>query len=228
MLPKPISAELPIRVRRILSGDGRTTETKTVRCERRQRSVPLAKCLGCQYCDCVLRDGTKLVCDWPRARPPANDALDSLARQVFPQVAHQTRVREVMSPRVVCVRPDVSVETVTELLLHKGFSGVPVVDAEGFPVGVISQTDLVREQHDRGDTFEEILEPGLHEETLARATVGEVMMPIAFTVEEGASLADAATLMVVEGVHRVPVVSEDGRVVGILSALDVARWVATA
>ncbi len=51
-------------------------------------------------------------------------------------------------------------------------------------------------------------------------------MPKAFTLPASATLSRAAALMAFEGIHRVPVVSTDGRVVGIVSSLDVARWLA--
>src|SRR5262245_41611716 len=152
MLRKPISAELRVRVRRDLSGDGEVTEAKTVSCERREHSVSLSECRTCKHCDGTSLDGTKLLCNWPRPHARAESALASLARRLFPQIAHETRVGEVMATHVVCVQPDVSVEALTELLLQHGFSGAPVVDAEGFPIGVVSQTDLLREAHDRGDT----------------------------------------------------------------------------
>lgn len=47
-----------------------------------------------------------------------------------------------------------------------------------------------------------------------------------FTLPESASLSKAAALMAFEGVHRLPILSNDGKVVGILSALDVLRWLA--
>ena len=54
------------------------------------------------------------------------------------------------------------------------------------------------------------------------------MTPVAFTLEETAPLAYAAALMATEGVHRLPVVALDGKVVGILSSMDVLRWMAEA
>ena len=141
-----------------------------------------------------------------------------------------------MSQSVTCLTADVSVEALTALLLEDNISGVPVVDAEGFPIGVVSKTDILRERFENADLYDEPLpiaerraaglDDGYRLTPLSRVTVGEIMMPVAFTLCETDSLANAATLMSVEGVHRVPVVGSDGRVVGILSALDLARWMA--
>lgn len=141
-----------------------------------------------------------------------------------------------MTADVVCVSPDLAVEALTAMILERNISGAPVVDAAGRPVGVVSKTDLIREQQAAGDdqeterlvTRRQGFEsgPGFHAERITRATVGEIMMPIAFTLPETASVSRAAALMALEGVHRVPVISEEGKVVGILSAMDILRWLA--
>lgn len=155
------------------------------------------------------------------------------------QLADQTPVSEVMTSDVVCVRADVSIDVLIESMLERGFSGAPVVDERGKAIGVVSKTDLLRELHERGDTIEAPpkklrtrgglefqLRPGFHVEELARTTVGEIMMPVAFTLTESAPISQAAALMAFEGVHRVPVLARDGTVVGIVSSLDILRWLA--
>ncbi len=52
------------------------------------------------------------------------------------------------------------------------------------------------------------------------------MMYISFTLCEDTSLSHAAALMAYEGVQRIPVVSFEGKVVGMVSAMDVVRWLA--
>lgn len=150
--------------------------------------------------------------------------------------AETTPVAEVMTKHVVCVPPDLGIEALTDLFLERGISGAPVVDASGRTLGIVSKTDVLRDYADRGDTAEmgkpalssggivAELDRGMHIERRKDATVRDVMTPLAFTLPETASIARASALMAIEGVHRVPVVSEAGKVVGILSALDVLRW----
>ena len=52
------------------------------------------------------------------------------------------------------------------------------------------------------------------------------MMCLAFSLPETATLSRAAAVMAYEGVHQIPVVASDGKVVGIISSLDVMRWLA--
>ena len=100
------SSQLAVRVRRSFAGDGEATISRTVRCERRGDSVPLETCQGCDQCGGVTLDETKLTCNWPHPRPQSVSALGSLAKRMFPQIAHETSVAQVMTPRVLCVRPE--------------------------------------------------------------------------------------------------------------------------
>jgi len=50
------------------------------------------------------------------------------------------------------------------------------------------------------------------------------MTPLTFTVDESTSLSQAASLMAYQQVHRAVVVSEDGMVIGMVSAIDILRW----
>jgi CBS domain-containing protein len=52
------------------------------------------------------------------------------------------------------------------------------------------------------------------------------MTQSALWLPETASLGQAAALMALERIHRVPIVSGDGRVVGIISTLDISQWLA--
>jgi len=144
-----------------------------------------------------------------------------------------------MTTNVVTVTPDVGVETLTSLFLERGFSGAPVIDDSGRAVGIVSKTDLLRESFERADGttedepasinrggIEMPLGRGMHTQRGTGITARDVMTPLAFTLPESASVARASALMAHEGVHRVPVVTEAGKVVGILSAMDVLRWVA--
>jgi len=124
---------------------------------------------------------------------------------------------------VIAFRPDTSLQTAAELMLEHAISGMPVVDEQGRLQGMVSKTDLVR----HGLTGEEAgmaLPSGQH--VLDGTTVGDVMTRHVLIVPEGASLAEAAKIMVNAGIHRVPVVSTRGHLAGLISTSDIVRWVA--
>ncbi len=140
----------------------------------------------------------------------------------------QVAVRDVMSREVVCVFADLGIDTLEELLLDRDLSGVPVIDAERRLIGYVAMTDIVREHHDRASDEEapaEHLAWGFHTESPPR-TVADVMTRVAFELPESCSIVTAIEIMTSRHLHRVPVVSEDGVLVGIVTAGDVLRFLA--
>ncbi len=118
-------------------------------------------------------------------------------------------ISRIMSRKVLCARPEMDASFLRTRLLERGVSGAPVVDDWGRVVGVASKTDLIE-----------------HEVTSERGvkTVAEIMMPMAFTLQAEAPIGQAAALMAYEGVHRVVVVDSRGCVIGLVTSLDIARW----
>lgn len=151
--------------------------------------------------------------------------------------AARVPVTSIMTTDVLHVRPDTSLETLTELLLRTNLSRVPVVDARGKVVGMVSKTDLVAEQQQHADTGEgmeaeiplrrggSFREPGMHVHELG-ATVADVMTREVVALPETATVADAAALMATHQLHGVPIVSPAKRLLGMVSSLDVIAWVA--
>ena len=180
-----------------LGASGRSSTHLTVVCPHRGRVISIDECVVCERSSGVAvteAGGAQVVCatDEPPAAPTGH------------------LVRDVMSRDVVCVREDTPLADARIALLERGFSGVPVVDSIGRPIGILSQSDLLAHDEDR---------PRLTE-------VWQAMTSLVLTLSESAPLEQAAALMAYEGIHRVPIVSADGRIVGIVSALDVMRWVA--
>jgi len=150
----------------------------------------------------------------------------------------QTPISAVMERDVVCVERELSVEALMALFLQRGLSGAPVIDGHGKPIGMVSTSDLLREVQDRGDVEERVsargrkwpsygvgLAAGFHVTSIARATVGEIMTP-AITLHQTASLAQAVALIAMKGLHRIPIVGADGKVIGIVCAVDAMCWLA--
>jgi len=135
----------------------------------------------------------------------------------FVAAGQDAMVGEIMTRRVTCVRPDTSVTAVTQLFIDRDLSGAPVLDALGKVIGVVSRGDVLRGAYDAESTSDP---------TLASATVADVMTPIVFHLPPDATVSQAAALMAYEGIERIVVVSADSAVVGMLTSMDVLRWVA--
>ncbi len=143
------------------------------------------------------------------------------------------KVEDFMTRQVIAVTPDTSVLAAAKLMLEHKISGLPVVDAMGRVVGVVSEHDLLRRRErdegaERPHWLELIAErAGLAEEA-ARfhdRKVGEVMTGDPATVTADSSLDKACRLINDRGVKRLPVV-EDGELVGIIARADLVRALA--
>ncbi|MDK9696867.1 MAG: CBS domain-containing protein [Siculibacillus sp.] len=141
--------------------------------------------------------------------------------------------RDVMTTDVATVRPDTPVETVARILLTHRISGVPVVDADGAPVGVVSEWDLVG-QHSadrvaRRDEWLARLAQGLplaadflEAVEPASRTAGELAHRAPITVADDTDLAEVAQLVIDRRIGRV-FVTREGRLVGVVSRRDLVR-----
>jgi CBS domain-containing protein len=139
-----------------------------------------------------------------------------------------------MQRDVVTVHPDTDVETLLRLMRRHELPGVPVVDGHDRVVGIVTEADLVIRDQDAdlhlphhidlwgGVIF---LEPIKHyEERLRRAfaaTVADMMTPEPVTVRPDASIEEAARVIAERRHNRLPVVDEDGRLLGLLTRVDV-------
>ena len=138
------------------------------------------------------------------------------------------RVGDVMTRDVVSVTPDTPLKDVAAALVERGISGLPVCDADGAVVGVLSEADLLVKQggspERSGGLFAWLVDtasaPDLAK--LRAHTAGEAMTSPAVTVETASPVSEAARTMVSLGVNRLPVV-EDGRLVGIVTRADLVR-----
>jgi CBS domain-containing protein len=133
-----------------------------------------------------------------------------------------------MTRDVVSVTSDTPLKDVAALLVARGISGLPVCDADGAVVGILSEADLLVKQggspERSGGLFAWLVEtasaPDLAK--LRAHTAGEAMTAPAITVATGSPVSEAARTMVSLGVNRLPVV-EGGRLVGIVTRADLIR-----
>ncbi|MEK2478641.1 MULTISPECIES: CBS domain-containing protein [Streptomyces] len=137
---------------------------------------------------------------------------------------HST-VNDVMTHDVVTVDPDTPFKEITSVLSAHGFSAVPVADARGAPMGLVSETDLLRKQAAQPDKYGDPATPGWpHEKAKARAenAAGLMTTPVV-TAHADWPVAQAARTMDHRHVRRLLVVDETDRIIGIVSRSDLLR-----
>ena len=135
-------------------------------------------------------------------------------------------VRDVMTRPVVTARPDMGYTEVADLLVSKMISAVPVVDDGGHVLGVISEADLLP-KIEYADRVPHHPLAARRMSSLRRRTTGttaeDAMTAPAVTITADVSLVDAARRLDAARVKRLPVVSDDGVLVGIVSRRDLVR-----
>jgi CBS domain-containing protein len=129
--------------------------------------------------------------------------------------AQQLTVADVMTIDPVVVSVDASIEEAVRLLDTYAITGLPVVDAGGALVGVISETDLVASEHSPVGRLIRAKPSGFR--------VGELMTSPALTIPMESPLNEAARAMLDHRVHRLVVVDDRARPAGVLSATDFVR-----
>lgn len=116
------------------------------------------------------------------------------------------RVREIMSRPVLTVDADMDVLDAASRMISANVGSLIVV-REGKPIGIITERDLVKKVVARA-------------EDPRKVSVGDVMNSPLIKIHPDASLRDAAELMLKSGVKRLPVISADGKLVGIITDTD--------
>jgi CBS domain-containing protein len=142
------------------------------------------------------------------------------------------KVGSVMTTDVVSATYGTPFKEVARLLAAHDISGLPVVDEDEKVIGVISETDLIARQAEAPDPYEPkhrfplttLTRTARRRATKATArTAGGLMTEPPVTVHTGNTIAEAARTMAHRHVERLPVLDEEGRLVGIVTRRDLLR-----
>lgn len=144
------------------------------------------------------------------------------------------RAHQIMTRPVITITPETSILEAANTMLQRHISGLPVVDAAGKLVGIVTEGDFVRRgeigtQRRRGRFLQFILGPGqaatdfVHEH--GRKVV-EIMTPEPVTITEDTALEEIVELMESKHVKRLPVMRDD-RIVGMVSRANLLQAVAS-
>ncbi|MCB1495701.1 MAG: CBS domain-containing protein [Bauldia sp.] len=142
--------------------------------------------------------------------------------------------KDLMTTDVVSVSPDTPVREIARILVQHGVSAMPVVDEKGVPIGIVSESDLLRpaeldEGRGHRDWWLTILAKGeeLSDDFLAtlrqpRSIARDIMTSPVVTVAESTGADEIARLMHTLHIKRVPVIRAE-RIVGIVSRGDMLK-----
>jgi CBS domain-containing protein len=135
-------------------------------------------------------------------------------------------VDDVMTTAVVTVGPTAPYRALVDVLVGHRFSAVPVVDEFLRVTGVVSEADLLRKIEYAGNEEPRMFDGRRRRGERAKATAStaeSLMTSPPVVALSGTSIAAAARLMDSEGVKRLPVVDDLGRLIGIVSRADLLK-----
>lgn len=118
-------------------------------------------------------------------------------------------VRDIMTESVLVLTENTALMEAATTLSNMGVTGAPVCDPQGRVIGVVSKSDIIARLTDGRSSTE------LH--------VGDLMTTKVFSVRPDETLGRAVKQMVAENVHRIMVVDEEHKLLGILTPMDVLK-----
>ena len=134
------------------------------------------------------------------------------------------RVSDVMTTTVVTVDRYTSYQEIDRLLTERRISGVPVLTMGRQVAGVVSEADLLAAEDEASRKARMASSAGGHrllrKQPPVSLTAGTLMTAPAITIGPDATIPAAARLMNTHHVRRLPVVDEDGKLVGVVSRRD--------
>jgi len=143
------------------------------------------------------------------------------------------KVKDVMTRTVVTVKPNTEITKASTLLIEKGINGVPVLDEQDQLVGILCQSDLVGQQKRLPlppyltilDSFIPLFSKKRFKkevDKISATMVKQIMTPSPITVTSDTSVEKAASIMIDNHFHTLPVVDEK-ELVGIIGKEDILR-----
>ena len=151
---------------------------------------------------------------------------------------------DIMVTDVVTIDPSDSLRDAMASMTENHVTGLPVLDRKGRCVGLISATDILNYEQDHSEEteganadmaryynpesqrWESIRVTSFALEEFADVPVRDLMTRELVSVGPETSITDVAEKIVELDIHRALVLDEDGRLLGIVSAIDFARLVA--
>ncbi len=150
------------------------------------------------------------------------------------------KAKDIMSTPPISISGEETLKEAIELLAEKQISGFPVVDEKNKVIGIISDTDIIRYSQKLSIVTHTSLSgwvsPYIDVDDLAsmrkgydlfgKTKVKEIMTKKVFSVHEDADAPDVAKLMNRRNINRIPVVNNDGSLVGIVTRADMVQCMA--
>src|SRR5215216_5809099 len=125
------------------------------------------------------------------------------------QICINMNATDLMSINVVAAKENLAASEISARLLLGEFNGVPVIDNNQKVIGIVTAIDILR-----------ALREG---KSLGNITARDIMTPNPSVVKKDTSIEEIIDIMVEKEIVLVPVVQEDGKLIGVVARLDILR-----
>ncbi|HNR52516.1 MAG TPA: CBS domain-containing protein [Deltaproteobacteria bacterium] len=144
--------------------------------------------------------------------------------------------KDIMTTSLITLSPGMEIVAAAKILMDNHINGAPVVDEKGDLVGILSRDDLITQQKKLPlPSYFVVLDAliPLHSsrqvekelEKIAATTVEHAMTPDPVSVRPDTPVEDIATIMVEKKIHTIPVLDDEGSLVGIIGKEDILRTI---
>ena len=119
------------------------------------------------------------------------------------------KIYDVMSVDIICAKKDATIIEVATRIVLGGINGVPIINDDGVPIGIITTIDILRAIKDGKD--------------LNNTTIGDIMKNNPLVTQQNDGIEETIDIMDKNGISMIPVVEDDGRIIGICSRSDILK-----
>lgn len=140
------------------------------------------------------------------------------------------KVKEIMTRKVISVKPEDNVLDSLNTLLMMQISGLPVIDEKGMVVGMFTEKEILAKVL---PSYVESVGVFRYEDNpkavklkvaaLGSLKVKDLMRKEVVTVDEDTALCEIARIMLTQKARRIPVLNAAKKVVGIVARIDVVK-----
>ncbi len=150
-------------------------------------------------------------------------------RHALKRITESVRALDIMTTLVFSVRKETPLTEVAELMARENISGVPVIDENGKPAGIISEKDFLAhmgagdKSHFMSVVAECLRGKGCVAIPIRSQKAEDIMTAPAVTVGEDTPAIEIASIFAEKNINRVPVTGREGKLTGIVSRADIVR-----
>jgi CBS domain-containing membrane protein len=147
-------------------------------------------------------------------------------RHARERLSTKIAVQDVMTHKVFFVHRDAEIAEAARVLSEQKISGMPVLDEKDCVIGVISEADILAaglgKKRTAGDLVRRLLGEPMPEKKEGHR-VGDVMNAPPITIGPFEDIKEVAAILDKQRIKRLPVVDNDGKLLGIVSRGDIIR-----